>query len=210
MVSKFQMSLARLPTVAPRGYRFDEPQKNRQRVQHVPVSFRAAAPAGGKSGLCQFAGCVTARSRRNQMRYPCLNHWPSCCYGIRGFGVRDALNPANAMLRITLHQDGSQVCLELAGRLYGPWVSETENAWRSVLGSGKEVAVDMREVTGVDDAGRQLLAAMHRAGAHLIVQGLWMTAVVDEITGERPFDGTKRPQRGGSTLGNLLSRNQEK
>jgi len=96
------------------------------------------------------------------------------------------------MLRITLHQDGSQVCLELAGRLYGPWVSETENAWRSVLGSGKEVAIDMREVTGVDDAGRQLLAAMHRAGAHLIVQGLWMTAVVDEITGERPFDGTRR------------------
>jgi hypothetical protein len=96
------------------------------------------------------------------------------------------------MLRITLHQEGRQCRLELVGRLCGPWVPEAENAWRSVQCSTNEIEVDMRDVTGVDNAGRDLLAAMHQAGARLIAKGLWMTAVVDEITGERPFDGTKR------------------
>ena len=50
----------------------------------------------------------------------------------------------------------------------------------------------MREVTGVDNAGRELLAAMHHAGAHLIAKGVWMTALIEDITSEQPFNGTKR------------------
>lgn len=99
------------------------------------------------------------------------------------------------MLRITLHQEGRQRRLELVGRLCGPWVAEAENAWRSAQCSTSEIEVDLRDVTGVDHAGRDLLAAMHRAGARLIAKGLWTTALVDEITGERPFDVPKRRQR---------------
>ena len=99
------------------------------------------------------------------------------------------------MLRITLHQEGRQCRLELVGRLCGPWVPEAENAWRSAQCSTNEIEVDMRDVTSVDNAGRGLLAVMHQAGARLIAKGLWMTSVVDEITGERPFDGTKRQPR---------------
>jgi hypothetical protein len=99
------------------------------------------------------------------------------------------------MLRITLHQDGSQRRLELAGKLSGPWVAETERVWRSATCSGKEIEVDMREVTGVDGAGCELLAAMHQAGARLIAMGVWMTALIEEITGEQPFEGTKRRRR---------------
>jgi hypothetical protein len=50
----------------------------------------------------------------------------------------------------------------------------------------------MREVTGVDTAGRELLVAMHQAGARLIAEGVWMTALIEEITGKQLFDGTKR------------------
>ena len=99
------------------------------------------------------------------------------------------------MLRITLHQDGRQCRLELSGKLCGPWVGETENLWRSASCSANEIEVDMREVTGVDLAGHKLLAAMHHAGARLIAKGVWMTALIQEITGERPFDGTKRQRR---------------
>ena len=57
----------------------------------------------------------------------------------------------------------------------------------------------MREVTSVDGAGRELLAAMHRAGARLVAQGVAMAALVQEITGEitgkQPFDGTKQHLR---------------
>ena len=99
------------------------------------------------------------------------------------------------MLRITLHQDGSKCRLELAGKLCGPEVSETERVWSSATCSGKEIEVDMREVTGVDGAGRELLAAMHHAGARLIAKGVWMTAVVEEIVGEQFVDGARRQRR---------------
>ena len=100
-----------------------------------------------------------------------------------------------AMLRIMVHQDGSQCRLELAGRLCGPWVGETERVWRSAPCAGKEIEVDMTEVTGVDAAGRELLAAMHRGGARLIAKGVWMTALVEEVIGEQSFDGNKRERR---------------
>ena len=100
-----------------------------------------------------------------------------------------------AMLRITIHQDGGQCRLELAGKLGGPWVAETENVWRSQPCSGEEIEVDMREVTGVDTAGRELLVAMHQAGARLIAEGVWMTALIEEITGKQPVDGAKRRRR---------------
>jgi hypothetical protein len=35
----------------------------------------------------------------------------------------------DVMLRITIHEDEKVCRLELAGRLEGPWVTETENAW---------------------------------------------------------------------------------
>ena len=96
------------------------------------------------------------------------------------------------MLRITLHQNGRRCRLELSGRFCGPWVAETENVWRSKPCSGKEIELDMREVTGIDDTGRELLIAMHEAGARFVVQGVAMTALIEEITGKQPLDGAKR------------------
>ena len=96
------------------------------------------------------------------------------------------------MLRITVHQDGGRYRLELAGKLGGPWVTETENVWLSAPCSGKEIELDMREVTGIDDAGRELLSVMHEAGSHFVAQGVAMTALIEEITGKQPVHGTKR------------------
>jgi hypothetical protein len=110
------------------------------------------------------------------------------------------------MLRITVHEDGGQCRLELAGKLGGPWVAETENVWLSASCSGKEIEVDVREVTGVDDAGRELLAAMHNTGARLIAKGLWMTAVVEEIIGKQSLNATERQRRNKGLLKNEDSR----
>ena len=100
-----------------------------------------------------------------------------------------------AMLRITVHEDGGQCRLELAGKLGGPWVAETENVWLSAPCSCKEIEVDMREVTGVDDAGRELLGAMHRAGACFTAEGLAMAALIKEITGKQPLNASERQRR---------------
>ena len=94
------------------------------------------------------------------------------------------------MLRVTVHEDGRLCRLAIAGRLAGPWVAETERAWRSSLCSGKQIEVDMRDLTAVDDEGRGLLLAMHESGARLLLQGVWMTALMEEITA-RPEDARK-------------------
>ena len=92
------------------------------------------------------------------------------------------------MLRITIHEESTCCTLVLAGRLEGPWVLETECAWRSSLRPGRQIELDMRQLTGVDDAGRELLLAMHLAGVDLVVEGVWMKALVEEITGNQPID----------------------
>ena len=88
------------------------------------------------------------------------------------------------MLRITVQYEGTLWRLHLAGRLAGAWVAETENIWRSAPISGKPVEIDMREVTGIDEAGRYLLKAMNQAGARFIAKGVAMEALVEEITGK--------------------------
>ena len=88
------------------------------------------------------------------------------------------------MLRITIHED-SRVCrLELAGKLEGPWVAETEKAWRASLRPDQKIEIDLRQLTSVDNAGRDLLAVFHRSGACLIVEGIWMTAIIGDLTSQ--------------------------
>ena len=92
------------------------------------------------------------------------------------------------MLRITIDEESTYCRLVLAGRLEGPWVLETEYAWRSPLRSGRQIELDMRQLTGIDDAGRELLLAMHLAGVRLVVEGVWLKALVEEITGNQPIE----------------------
>ena len=86
------------------------------------------------------------------------------------------------MLRITVEEDGTLWRLHLSGRLAGAWVAETENTWRSAPVSGGPVEIDMREVTGIDEAGRCLLQAMNQAGARFIAKGVATEALIKEIT----------------------------
>jgi hypothetical protein len=105
------------------------------------------------------------------------------------------------MLRITVHEDSTYSRLELAGRLEGPWVTETEHAWRASLRPQRKIQIDLRQLTGIDDAGRDLLAAIQRAGACLIVEGVWMTALIGELISQQRCEGGKpqspaqRPRR---------------
>ena len=92
------------------------------------------------------------------------------------------------MLRITIHEDGTECRLELAGRLEGPWVAETEKAWRASLRPDQKIEIDLRQLTSVDNAGRDLLKAFYRSGACLIVEGVWMTALIGDLTSQ-PCEG---------------------
>jgi hypothetical protein len=88
------------------------------------------------------------------------------------------------MLRITIHEDSKACRLELAGKLEGPWVAETEKAWRASLRPDLKIEIDLRQLTSVDNAGRDLLAAFHRSGVCFIVEGVWMTALLGDLTSQ--------------------------
>ena len=92
------------------------------------------------------------------------------------------------MLRITIHEDGKVWRLELAGKLEGPWVAETEKVWRTSLRLDQKIEIDLRELTSVDKAGRDLLAAIHRAGACLVGEGVWLTALIGDLASQ-PCEG---------------------
>lgn len=99
------------------------------------------------------------------------------------------------MLRITIHEDDKVCRLELAGRLDGLWVAETENAWRASLRPDRKFEVDLRQLTGIDDAGRDLLAAIHLAGACLIVEGVWLIALIGDLTSQLCNDAMVQSSR---------------
>jgi hypothetical protein len=102
------------------------------------------------------------------------------------------------MLRITIHDNGKLRRLELAGKLAGEWVAETEKAFKADAGS-KQTEVDLTAVTWVDESGRRLLRVMIQAGATMIAKGVAMTALVDEMRCPAPVEvpRTKRKHTKG-------------
>jgi outer membrane protein len=88
------------------------------------------------------------------------------------------------MLKITVQRDETKSSLLIEGKLAGPWVAEVRNAWEVERASGKEVLVDLNEVTFVDAEGKALLTKLHEAGATLICKGCLTRAIVAQACGE--------------------------
>jgi ABC-type transporter Mla MlaB component len=91
------------------------------------------------------------------------------------------------MLKITAHSEPTQDILELEGRLAGHWVQELKDFWQQHLSAKRQIRVLLQQVSYIDDAGKVLLAAMHRAGVYLEASGCMTKAVIAEIVrGENP------------------------
>jgi hypothetical protein len=61
------------------------------------------------------------------------------------------------------------------------------------------------------DAGRELLLAMHLAGVRrLVVEGVWMKGLVEEITGNQPIDAPMGQSRKKESSHRPMFREQEK
>jgi hypothetical protein len=90
------------------------------------------------------------------------------------------------MLRVTEHNEPDVWRLTLEGTLAGRWAAEAERVW-SGAPAEKPHEVDLRGVTSVDGAGRDLLHRMHRDGASFVAGGVVMKALVEELRSEH-FD----------------------
>jgi hypothetical protein len=95
------------------------------------------------------------------------------------------------MLRITVDPGLDDVRLTLEGDLVGTNVRILEEFWLTSSASfaGAAVSVDLGQVTRVDDAGKFLLALIHRTGARLLASGVEMRELVDSIALDWPLPG---------------------
>ena len=88
------------------------------------------------------------------------------------------------MLRITLHDSPDALRFQLEGKLVGPWVSELEQSWRtaSSVQADKKLIVDLKDVTFIDDSGKELLRRFCESGAEFIACEPLTRAIVEQVT----------------------------
>ncbi|HEV2205775.1 MAG TPA: hypothetical protein VGR36_04515 [Candidatus Acidoferrales bacterium] len=73
-------------------------------------------------------------------------------------------------MKITIDEGPAMLVLKLEGRVIGPWACALRESWNSLDRSGrKTLVVDLREVTHIDAAGREILADIYtQSGARFL------------------------------------------
>jgi ABC-type transporter Mla MlaB component len=87
------------------------------------------------------------------------------------------------MLKVTIKQADSTETWELEGKLSGDWVRELERCWTERKSPvGVALHVQLKAVSYIDAAGKQLLTEMYGRGVEIRGCGCMTKAVVEEIT----------------------------
>lgn len=88
------------------------------------------------------------------------------------------------MLRITSHDTGRILTLQLEGRLAAPWLEELEKCWNEAVNGRRRsvLRVDLTGVTSIDARGKACLKAIRQEGAEFIAADCLMKAIVAEIS----------------------------
>ena len=87
------------------------------------------------------------------------------------------------MLKVSIMQAESSETWELEGKLSGDWVKELERCWRDRPSpAGSSLQINLKAVSYIDAAGKQLLAEMYERGVEIKGCGCMTKAVIDEIT----------------------------
>jgi anti-anti-sigma regulatory factor len=90
------------------------------------------------------------------------------------------------MLMITEEREDDLLTFRLAGAIAGQWAREFERCWNDAANSSdpRRVIVELKEVTFVDDKGKEVLGAMMRNGCQLIACDVLTKSIVEEIANE--------------------------
>lgn len=89
------------------------------------------------------------------------------------------------MLRITIEENGNLTRFRLQGKLRGDWVRELVQCWTSFrnAGSGKQLSIELSNLTFIDESGRTLLSYMVSQGTRLDGRrNVIASALIEEIT----------------------------
>jgi ABC-type transporter Mla MlaB component len=100
------------------------------------------------------------------------------------------------MLQYYMHDGPSAFRFELSGDLDGEAARRLDQDWRtaSSVMDGRSLVIDMTFVTGVDAAGRALLARWHRGGAQIVAKSK-RSAELAEMALGKPVQAPPRVMR---------------
>lgn len=87
------------------------------------------------------------------------------------------------MLKVTVNSELDVTTIKLEGKLASVWVNEAAGCADEIVSTvrSQNVAVDLTDVTFIDEAGKRLLAALANQGVRLISDDPVMDAIVNEI-----------------------------
>jgi hypothetical protein len=90
------------------------------------------------------------------------------------------------MIKIQEQENEDGLVIHIEGRLAGPFVPELESCWQTarIRRPFVRIAVDLKEVTCVDRAGRALLRSMYGAGVGFIRAGMATRDILEQIMEE--------------------------
>jgi hypothetical protein len=86
-----------------------------------------------------------------------------------------------AIFRINKIEGKSRTVVTIDGRLAGEYVPFAETFCKEVIASRKQVHVFLREVSAVDEAGRDLLGRLVRGGCRLYAGGAYNSHLIETL-----------------------------
>ena len=100
------------------------------------------------------------------------------------------------MLRITVEEHGTELRLLLEGRLEESLVPELERAFaqQRVVAADRSVVIDLRGLTGMDEAGESSLQKLYQRGATLRCGDVMNSYLVERMA-EGPVKPLQAPCR---------------
>jgi hypothetical protein len=87
------------------------------------------------------------------------------------------------MFKISIVEEPNQRRLMLEGRLVRPWTAEVETAWKTAGEDldGRELVVDLRNVTFISPDGESTLLRLMKDGAHFFCSGVLTKHVLKQL-----------------------------
>lgn len=87
------------------------------------------------------------------------------------------------MLRISVHDSRKQRHLVVEGKVTAPWIEELRTAQMDALSSlgGRQLVVELRDVTAISDDGEDALLNLMRSGAQFRSSGVFTKHIVRNL-----------------------------
>jgi hypothetical protein len=87
------------------------------------------------------------------------------------------------MLRITHSATFNEQRWILSGQLAGPWVPELRSNWNQVRDRtpGRRYAIDLSDVTLIDESGETLLRDLRDEGAVFVAKGVYTRHLLENL-----------------------------